>query len=803
MSIKAKILFLAAMLVLFSAAPALATTANMPDIDLPTTVVVESSDDYAAGVFSQLLGPAWTFIAGPNSVLGGIGQYSGLILAILQVFNTVGLGAVALMVLYQYAMIAVSTAHSGKPGGGTYNTFWTPLRGSIGFALCVPVLHGLSLLQVFIIASIGFGINGGNLVWTAASTYVTQHVAAGASTDTQSQIIDAEAMEAIQPLFQGVLLQQVFANVSKAHGDEMPWSRIREYKEPLPINQWRTIEANGPFVIEHRPLEGEVVLWLRPMKGADLGTFGGIKIPAPVATREGGKIGMGNDPKTYKAAMAVTKIRLSAMMDMADSLRPWAKWHLASPTEKDEGRIQRPEGDGFTIAEAYRKTVSTAMQAHIESTGSAKDIGDKMRDALGQKVSGQTPAGGWVGAGVLPTILSYATREADIINYGGGTKPVMVDATSGTYSEGDGTLSRFVSWWRDDLLVPEFYVGKLQTGPRFATQHLLAGRTWGGQDEQGNAAGTVNQAVTWIFTDGNLNNRGILAETMSDFQTKNPISALLDFGERCLTVAGIGMGVSAVAGLTSAIPGVSGAIAGMLNNSLFIAALGGLGLVGILCCFIAPLTPLLIWARGILGWIIHALLALLGAPLLCIATIFPEGAGLAGQHARKGYVQLLDIAIRPAVMTACLCFAYVLLQMWALILGALFAKFANASSGYATTGVVWQIGMSIMYVVMIYTAIHMLFKHLVLTGPQSIMTWIGGIGMSLGSVESTAEKDTTVVGGVIGKTASGAAGVGAGVGSAAQSLKDQKDKGNKGGNGGGGESAPASMAAKTDEKSEQ
>ena len=84
------------------------------------------------------------------------------------------------------------------------------------------------------------------------------------------------------------------------------------------------------------------------------------------------------------------------------------------------------------------------------------------------------------------------------------------------------------------------------------------------------------------------------------------------------------------------------------------------------------------------------------------------------------------------------------------------------------------------------------------------MTWIGGYASTLGAIENTqADKDTTLVGGVIGKGASGAAGIGAGAAGAMAGMKNGKgdgdgDKGGSGGGGGGG-NIPASMSAKADE----
>ena len=761
-----------------------ATTAMAAEtvVELPTDVRVQQQDDYSAGVFSQLLGPAWVYIAGPNAVFGGIGQYSGLILAILQAFNMVGMAAVSLVILYQYGILALVTAHTGKVMGGGEASMWTPLRSVIGFALSVPVLHGLSLLQVFIIASIGLGINGGNLIWQASSTYVVQHIDGGVA-DTQSQIIDSEALEAIQPLFQGVLLQEVARSITHEY------SNIKEFKRPTLQSRYRQITIFGDYVVEHRPLEGQSILWIRPLNKGDLGTFGGVVVPAPTAKLVNGVVTESFESASYKAAFEITMLRLDGMIAVAEALRPWAKWYIDG---NNGGKLSKPEGDGFTIAEEYRRTVSSGMKQYIEAAKGGKKADRRMSDALGIRKDGDVPSGGWVGAGVLPTILAAATTQADIVNYGGGVRPVVTDATSGIYSDDGSLMDKLIAWWRDELSVHEHFIPHLKRAPRFVTQNLLGGRSWSGHDAQGNSAGALNQGITAMFTNSSTNNNGILASTMRDFNEMNPLSATISFGEKCLKVAGIGLGISAVAGAASVVPGFPGAVAGMLNNGLFLAALGGLGLVGLLCMFIAPTLPLIIWVRGVFGWIVNAFMSLIGAPLLAVAFVFPEGPGFVGQHARKGMVQLLDIAIRPAVMTACLCLAYVLLQSFTLILTALFSKFLNAAGGYMEVGLIWQIGFSIVYVTMVYTTIHFLFTHLVLQAPQSIMTWIGGVGMSLGSVEQATSKDTAIIGGVGGKVATGIAGAGAGAGkSLAEMMKNKKDdqKDDKGKGGGGKDEA--------------
>ena len=328
---KIKIALLAlALVLLLGAAPAIAAAAGTAgaaneyvpaEIDLPTQVEIQARDDMSAGVFSQILGPAWSFVCGDNNAFGGIGKYSGLILAILGTFNIAGMAIVVSAVGYQWAVGAVATAESGKFGGGPkYGSMWTPFRHGLSVALCVPVLHGLSLIQVIVIACFGLGINMANYVWGEASGYIVTHVDKGsATTDTQSVIIDAESLQVVQPLFQGVLLQELL----KAGEFGYPNERIKEYPTPTMRSQWRQVQVQGDYVIEHRPLEGKAFLWLIPAKGQELGVFGGISVPAPTAVLKDGVITAGGDSKTYKAAMAVTNARIEELAALADGLRPW------------------------------------------------------------------------------------------------------------------------------------------------------------------------------------------------------------------------------------------------------------------------------------------------------------------------------------------------------------------------------------------------------------------------------------------------------------------------------------------------
>ena len=792
-----KIILLALALVLLSAAPALAATGGELSIDLPTSAQVDAKDDMSAGIFSQVLGPVWAFVCGDNNAFGGLGKYSGLILAILGAFNVAGLAIVSVIVGYQWVVAAVATAESGKVGGGVkFGSMWTPFRHALSVTLCVPVLHGVSLIQIIVIACFGMGINAANYVWGEASTYIVQHVDAG-TTDTQSAIIDSESLQAVQPLFQGVMLQEVL----KYSGADYPNKDIQQYETPSFRSQFRQISVQGDYVIEMRPLEGKAYLWLMTPAGQDLGVLGGIAVPAPIATLESGTVKPSGDPATYNAALAITHIRLQELAKMAEALRPWARYHLA--VKSGDTKIPpKPETDGLDIAEAYRRNVSQAAAGHL-ATAAARGgkVDQRIATALGVRNDGKTPDGGWMTAGILPHILATASDQADVLNYGSGVRPVIIDTGSGTYSTDANVFSKAWGWWTSKAAIEPVYAVALDTAPAFATQMLLRGRSWSGHDIEGEGPGTINKMITWAFTKDGYNNMGILPTTMRDFEEKNPLSAMMTTGDRFLSIGSIAFGVSAVAGLASAIPGAPGAIAGLVNNGAFIAVMCLLLTVGFTLKYLVPIMPMLYWIKGVIVYFVSALTAIVAAPLWIFAFALPEGEGMVGQHARKGLLTLLDITIRPPLMVTFLCIAYALMHAVALVVVAIFAKWVNAAIAYTSVDVVWQLSMSCAINLAIYTSTFLLFGHFLLKAAQNVVPWIGQNvgGGGISSIEGSGDKESGMMGGAAAKGAAAAGGIGAGLAGAAGSVLN-KDK-NKGGDKGGDKpkaDLPANVAAKED-----
>lgn len=189
---------------------------DFPDIRIPDEVKIEKDSDVTAAMFSRLFGQSWHEIAGERSSFentysntGGLGIFSGLIVAILGVLNAAALVFVSVSVLYMWGIFAVTSAYEGKKlGGNIFHSLWFPVRHAFSFTLVVPVLNGLCLLQVAIIACLSLAINFANVVWDASGNYIIEHAHTGIL-DTSPAMLENDVHRALPIMFTDAVFQEV------------------------------------------------------------------------------------------------------------------------------------------------------------------------------------------------------------------------------------------------------------------------------------------------------------------------------------------------------------------------------------------------------------------------------------------------------------------------------------------------------------------------------------------------------------------------------------------------------------------
>lgn len=136
------------------------------------------------------------------------------------------------------------------------------------------------------------------------------------------------------------------------------------------------------------------------------------------------------------------------------------------------------------------------------------------------------------------------------------------------------------------------------------------------------------------------------------------------------------------------------------------------------------MVPFIIWFGGVTSWFAVVGEALIASPLWGLTHLDGDGEGM-GQRSAHGYIFLLNVLFRPALMMI----GFALGGAGVIVLGTLLntmfgTAMANAQFD-STTGLVSIVGFIALYVSMCLTLIHGCFNliHIV---PDQVFAWIGG-----------------------------------------------------------------------------
>ena len=145
---------------------------------------------------------------------------------------------------------------------------------------------------------------------------------------------------------------------------------------------------------------------------------------------------------------------------------------------------------------------------------------------------------------------------------------------------------------------------------------------------------------------------------------------------------------------------------------------------GVVLSLYLPLVPFIHWFGGVVGYLMTLFLTVLAAPIWMVAAIHPDGDEL-GKHAGHGAQFLIDVALRPVLMTLGLIGAMVVLPP---VLAILFGMYQNAWGSMQADSVSglasWIVGIAV-YSGVCIVIMHKVFGliHLV---PNSVPRWFGG-----------------------------------------------------------------------------
>lgn len=284
---------------------------NVGTADLPATAQITKNNDVSAGMLSKLLGTEWQAIAGSKAAdsLGGAGKWAGVFTLFLNILNLGSMAFVSVIVMYEWGLATVVTAHEGREiGGRMFSSLWTPVRHAFAFSLAVPVTgSGLSLLQVIVIACVSMSINLANNTWDALGGYLVNHAQSGV-VDNTPPFLEEESLTLIRPMFKSVVAQEV---VHFLDSDSVV--KVREQNFPANTSNSRikyiqvTSAKNSKYTIIWEPLAGKITIYPTGTRGMSLGTLGAVVVPAPVMKKAGAELENADDKAQYDAMLSVSQ----------------------------------------------------------------------------------------------------------------------------------------------------------------------------------------------------------------------------------------------------------------------------------------------------------------------------------------------------------------------------------------------------------------------------------------------------------------------------------------------------------------
>lgn len=267
----------------------------------------------------------------------------------------------------------------------------------------------------------------------------------------------------------------------------------------------------------------------------------------------------------------------------------------------------------------------------------------------------------------------------------------------------------------------------------------------------------------------------------------DPFLRIVQLGHYCTQTAFVLSSAKLAVSIVSAASGFLGKAGAIVANaSDFVQKFDKITDILIILLFIAgggagwllPMLPLITWIFGICSVFVGVLQSVLAAPIWAAAHALPEGEGISGTHARQGYMLVMNLALRPVLITLGFVFSYFLLWgmswMFLELLKSWFGSQAVDSPGWDALN--FFVGLCISLFVAIFGIICIAIRcfSFIFDAADEVLTWIGGHAQ-LGSDRQSAARAIATIQTAF-RAPAGMARSAVGLGNAAQNIKQKYKK---------------------------
>lgn len=603
----------------------------------------------------------------------------------------------------------VQTAHDGEFLGKRYSSVWLPVRFSIGIGSLVPVFGGYSLAQALMLWAAASGIGIANL---------TTNAVAGRILDGKSMVSQPHAAapeQAVEAVFRSAVCMHATNQALAASYGNDSGKTLSAYDMIKRIQVGPSAYTFGTQAPGRAP-------------GVECGTVSIAQIEPNMSNRA-----PTNDPISEPLKLA----HRSAFIAMVDEVDAAAEKYTIAALQFDTATGEKRYPDVGVPASTLAE-IATKYEKKINST-----VASLFRQISGadKKILLQIQNEGWSSLGIwYQTFAVINERMATAAAISIETRaPVESAALPGD---------------------PKYWSAMRQRLENPAHQEVSR--------EAINDAYNTASAGQWI-TEKIIKGINWSSSTSGGGQIVNPMIGAKNLGDSVLITGQVILGVY-VGGIISGETGkhlpligkVPETIKEILKGLSWIFALAAVTLFffGFMLSVYLPMLPFIIWFGSMMAWIAIVAESVIAAPLWAMMHLDGEGDGM-GQRTGHGYLFLLNVLFRPALMVLGFFLATMIVTIMGqylnqMFFGAMANAQQNGSTGASWTGLVSIIGFLAIYISLMLTLVHGAFN-LIQVVPDQVLGWLGGhMGTQLG--KDAEQSSNKVFGGVGGAGGSGTSG---------------------------------------------
>lgn len=672
------------------------------------------AEDMSLGALRHALGE---YLSNPFSQLG---SPSTLVGRLMMLFNGFVFAAAIVWLSYNLIRHIVSTASSGQLlGQGTpLAGAWLPIRYISGIASLVPIFGGLNLAQAIMIWCAGVGIGLANMMWSGAIQVASS--------------------------FEELVRPPVFVPSATPSAEEAAGALFAAHVCRIEAER-QEAEALTPL-----PVRDRFRAWRLESGAIDSQFFGSPAYPracggvalvrGDAARSESSAFGFRVASVDYEAVASVAQAaHLAQFQQLKARVQALAERYVA---ERDQpGRANMPAVPLAEIREIARDYSSGA------GAGIEQSLAGAHRQAITASAREEMQRYGWAAAGAWYS--TFAEANAALADAARSLEFAVVwpqprPGVFGLQAEADVVEQLRSAWARAEAADAQS-VGEGQ-GDAWARFKRFVGRQLGIETPTGNwslgqtIVAKLTGGVTSGTGGGDLVNPITAAKNVGDYLMTLGQAMLIAPAEQVFDRAADAAQAKAAAWSLGGPVGKVGSLgAGMAAEAFeglsdMVKPLAvGLFIIGAFLALYIPLIPFITWFSGLVQYACVVGEAVVAAPLWALAHMDSDGDdGLGGPRTARGYLYLLNVLFRPALMLFGFFLASALAVGLGTVLVVLFSPAMANAQGNSITGLASIVGFVAIFGVLLVLLVQQLFNLIHLL-PDQVLGWIGDSpGVTLG-----------------------------------------------------------------------